>query len=42
MKLFTNPNYFNKIFECCKFNLYENNEILIERNQNVKKNFMFY
>ena len=39
MKMLTNPNYFNKIFECCKFNLYENNDILIERNKNVKKKF---
>ena len=31
-----------KFLNFVKFNLYGNNDILIERNKNVKKNFMFY
>ncbi len=37
MKILINPTFFNKIFECCKMHLYENNDLLIEHNKNVKK-----
>ena len=39
MKVFANANYFNKIFEFCELNCYNNNDIFLEHSKNVKKKF---
>ena len=39
MKIFTNPIYFSKIFECCDVKIFNDNQVVIQHNEKNKNKF---